>query len=294
LNTLLADGPSNLSMNQDNIEAKIWDDIFENSIENINNVLYDDPYCSVAKSPYLPYLLNQLPKDSMILESGCGIGQWLIFLMKMDYKNLYGVDYAAKTIERMLQMYPQINYSFGSIQETNYQDQFFDAVLSWSIIDHLQRKNRQTAVHEMVRVLKTNGLLYITVPYKNFLHYSPLLLILNSIRRNEFIRNALKLKPISVSFTQFYFTRKELKKLLKNEGLIIKTEFPVSHDVGFFRPISYHSKAIGNLLQKNKNGEQWQGLTKPGIFICNLIKKVSIWGTPDEFFIIAQKGNKYN
>jgi 2-polyprenyl-3-methyl-5-hydroxy-6-metoxy-1,4-benzoquinol methylase len=88
-------------MNQDDIEANIWDEIFENDIKNIKNLLYDDPYCSVAKSPYLRYVLNQLSKDSKILESGCGIGQWLIFLMERDYKNLYGIDYASQTIERV-------------------------------------------------------------------------------------------------------------------------------------------------------------------------------------------------
>ena len=277
-------------MNQDESESKIWDEIFEDDIKNIKNLLYDDPYCAVAKSPYLPYLLNQLPKDSKILESGCGIGQWLIFLMEMNYKNLYGIDYASQTIERMQKMYPQLNYSIGNILKTDYDDGYFDAVLSWSIIDHLQIKDRQTVIHDMVRVLKDNGLLYITVPYKNFLHYSPLLLILDSIRRNKSIRKTLKLKPISKSFTQYFFTRKELKKLLKVEGLVIKTEFPVAQEVGFFRPISYHSKFVGKLIQKNKNGAQWQGLTKPGQYICNQIKKISTWGTPDEFFIIAQKG----
>jgi hypothetical protein len=141
----------------------------------------------------------------------------------------------------------------------------------------------------MVRILKNKGLLYITVPYKNFLHFSPLLFILNSIKRNKIIRKMLKLKPISRSFTQYFFTRKELKRLLRIEGLVIKTEFPVAQEVGFLRPISYHSKFVGKLFQKNKNGTQWQGLTSPGQFICNQIKKISIWGTPDEFFIIAQK-----
>ncbi len=85
----------------DSKQAEIWDDIFSTySNDQIDELLFNDRFTSVQHSPYLSYLNKYISRNNVIHESGCGIGQWLIYLNKKGFKHLYGIDFAQKTKEK--------------------------------------------------------------------------------------------------------------------------------------------------------------------------------------------------
>lgn len=72
--------------------------------------------------------------------------------------------------------YPNLVVSRQNIMEISYPDAFFDAVLAVSVVEHIGLKGRygvsvgaaagdRKAIDQMIRVLKPDGRLVITVPY---------------------------------------------------------------------------------------------------------------------------------
>jgi hypothetical protein len=98
----------------------------------------------------------------------------------------------------------------------------------------------------------------------------------------------LRLKQYKPNFIQFYYTKRQIHKLLFTAEFTIKTILPTGHEVGLERPINAHLFKNSKIFHKNKK-DNWAGLTIPGNLICNSLKKLSPWITPDEIFILAQK-----
>jgi len=51
----------------------------------------------------------------------------------------------------------------GNIYELPYPKNYFDAIVSFGVLDHILFKNAKVAINEVCRVLKSNGLLYLTL-----------------------------------------------------------------------------------------------------------------------------------
>jgi SAM-dependent methyltransferase len=276
-------------MSMPNEQSDIWDDIFENdNLNNIETLLEGNRWYSVSHSPYLSEVLNRVPKDATVHESGCGLGQWLIYLHRIGYENLYGIDFAQKTIQRVQKLYPFIHFKYGNIKKTDYDDDTFDALLTWSVVDHLGRTDLSDTLDDYRRILKKEGLIFIAVPYKNWLYYSPWLKLVKIVFNNRKFRKLIGLKEIKGQFIQYFFSRKELISLLKKRKFEIVKEMYNGHEVGLTRHLNGHFMNKTKIFHKNKSGE-WNGLNKSGQFFCKLLKLLSKKATADEILIIAVK-----
>jgi len=103
--------------------------------------------------------LELLPGGERVLEVGFGSGVSFLNLSGL-YREIYGLDleadcqgvsacFAARGVTAQL-----IN---GSVLELPYQDNFFDAVLLISILEHLKPEDLNKACREIRRVLKPGG-----------------------------------------------------------------------------------------------------------------------------------------
>lgn len=70
-----------------------------------------------------------------ILEAGAGSGRWLAFLANHGYK-MVGIEVNAKSVDKFIAHFPNIQYDVGDVTALPYPDEDFDAVLSLGVLEH--------------------------------------------------------------------------------------------------------------------------------------------------------------
>lgn len=104
-----------------------------------------------------------------VLDGGCGVGQNVKRLEELGY-NAYGIDFCEDAIRVAKEKYPGLNAYYGSVELTNFQDNFFDAYWSLGVIEHIQFGNKSRRILlEMIRIIKPGGYLFISFPVRSLL-----------------------------------------------------------------------------------------------------------------------------
>lgn len=101
-------------------------------------------------------------KNAKILDIGAGLGHSLLPLKKFGWNNLYAVD-----IDNFNQDFfkkNDIDFNLADIERNKlpYEDNFFDVVLTFHVVEHLQSPNN--FLNEIYRVLKKGGILILVTP----------------------------------------------------------------------------------------------------------------------------------
>ena len=156
------------------------------------------------------YFLDHLPKDAPILEAGCGLGAWVIYLSERGY-DISGIDNDGKVIARLREWRPTLKVSHGDIRQLPYEDGSLEAVISLGVMEHFEG-GCGDALKETYRVLRTGGLLFFTVPMNNifrrvFAH--PLRSLYLQWRKN---------RGDTIHFAEYRFSRGEVETLLHTNG----------------------------------------------------------------------------
>lgn len=118
-----------------------------------------------AKFPWLykrHRLFSMLPKGSRILDIGCGPGKFLYrFFLTGGKHQLYGLDRNKCLIK---EVFSKVCFATHDLNDLPlpYEDNYFDAVLSTHVIEHL--KDPLSLFKEAYRILKPSGFLYVETP----------------------------------------------------------------------------------------------------------------------------------
>jgi SAM-dependent methyltransferase len=135
---------------------------------NIENKIWGA--ATVRLSPFhlnalrLRYALEDLKKVSgKVLEVGCG-GGGMVKAIKFYRPDLevFGCDINQLAIKQAKKNPEGVSFRAGDALSLPYQDDSFDAVLSFDLLEHL--KEPKKAVFEFYRVLKANGLSHSFIP----------------------------------------------------------------------------------------------------------------------------------
>ena len=132
-----------------------WDNLWTKEIrkQNIENTI--NPFVVRNTKKYLS-------KGSLLLEGGCGRGQYVYLLNKAGFET-YGVDFAEKTVKWANTNFPELNISVGDVRNLSFPDNVFDGYWSFGVIEHFFNGYHEIAL-EMFRVLRPGGYLFMTVP----------------------------------------------------------------------------------------------------------------------------------
>jgi SAM-dependent methyltransferase len=114
-----------------------------------------------------PYLAS-LPSKSRILDGGCGLGEWTIYLASRGF-DVVGLDISKMTVEKLKQKFPDKNFRVGDLRSTEFDDGYFDSYLSWGTFEHFE-EGFGSPIREARRILRDGGYLFISVPYQNSRH----------------------------------------------------------------------------------------------------------------------------
>lgn len=98
-----------------------------------------------------------------ILEAGCGAGRF-IRTVKAIFPHLetHGADVSAEAIRRARTYDDGVTYAEGSLSHLPYPDAYFDAVLLFDVLEHVE--NPCQALNEIARVLRPGGLFHGLIP----------------------------------------------------------------------------------------------------------------------------------
>jgi len=102
-----------------------------------------------------------------IIDIGCGNGYFINEVKRLKSSHdivhsFYGIDISAQAIEKAKRLYPGIDFRPMDAAHLEYEDNFFDIIFSYGVIEHIYAVT--TAIKEIGRVLKHNGLFFILLP----------------------------------------------------------------------------------------------------------------------------------
>src|SRR5262249_47387866 len=127
--------------------------------------LYQDPTTPERKR-LLKRHLNHLPRDSKVLDYGCGRGEFTDYLASLGFEAV-GVDVSQHAIDFNRHDFPQLEFLELEGDRAPFADEFFDAIWSSEVIEHVYDVHAVFA--EFSRLLRPGGLLIITTPYHGWL-----------------------------------------------------------------------------------------------------------------------------
>lgn len=152
------------------------------------------------------------PKDKLILDFGCGPGN---YRMLFTGKKYVGFDILPTTFYKWQQENTHFLTADGTA--TPFKDESFDFVFSNAVLEHIP--DNYAAARESARVLKKGKRIVVIVPTRMSIIYDEIPFI------------PLKLLNIMEGHADHYYSKKELKKVLQNAGFKIQK---MSYSMGFF------------------------------------------------------------
>jgi SAM-dependent methyltransferase/uncharacterized protein YbaR (Trm112 family) len=134
-----------------------------------NGILYRNLIGKIDEYP-IPELRLPVGNGKRLLDIGCNWGRWSIAASELEYRTVgldpsLGAIMAAKRITRDLGL--PVDFVVGDARFLPFADNTFDAVFSYSVLQHFSKGDVATCVSEIGRVLKPAGTSLIQMP--NFL-----------------------------------------------------------------------------------------------------------------------------
>jgi SAM-dependent methyltransferase len=116
---------------------------------------------------------NKLKKNSLICDAGCGPSAHIGKYLSDKGFNITGVDISERCIELASKFNPEMKFVCNDIAEMEFENNTFDAIISYYSIIHTPKKMVNKLFDEFYRVLKPGGYLLLVVKAGNnegFLH----------------------------------------------------------------------------------------------------------------------------
>lgn len=104
--------------------------------------------------------LPKMLEGKNVLELGVGNGKTLIAVYRQHPKSVRAVDFSEKAIEicREKFAHDDIHFDKMSVLDLKFEDDSFDAVVCYYVLNNLSESERKRAVGEIYRVLKKEGI----------------------------------------------------------------------------------------------------------------------------------------
>lgn len=138
-----------------------WDQISLHPLKR--NAYVVARYCNVIS--LLKEKCGHSLKGMRILDLGCGDGV-LSYLLNRNGAEVIGIDFSFEALRyaRNRTGKKNINFIHGSAYSLPLEDNYFDAIVSSDVIEHVQ--NTELFLSEAKRVLKINGIAVISTPIR--------------------------------------------------------------------------------------------------------------------------------
>ncbi|HOV21514.1 MAG TPA: class I SAM-dependent methyltransferase [bacterium] len=213
-------------------QIEIWDEKWNTA--EIEKEIYE-----AKNSPIADIIKIFLPSQGKILDVGCGLGGYLIWL-KSEGFNIYGIDFSKEAIRRLKIYNPSLDVEISDCEALPFSDNYFDVYISLGVLEHIE-SGCLKALKEANRVLRDNGIVIISVPFLNLYRLIKDFFIFKLMGKESYVLTNVEEKNIvfyrrklykeekKYSFFQYYFSLSEIRKLLKKSqfNIILWTPYSV-------------------------------------------------------------------
>jgi len=138
----------------------------------MKNILNEEPTTSL--NGRLLYTTKFIDKSDIenkaVLNIGCGYGWFELFCLDKSVSKIIGLEITEKDMETARKI-TQENCEFfvGSAIDLPFESGCFDTVTAWEVIEHIPKNTELKMFEEVKRVLKKDGVFYLSTPNKSFL-----------------------------------------------------------------------------------------------------------------------------
>jgi len=158
------------------------------------------------RSPLTTLITRALPRAGIILEAGCGTGQYVLLLRELGWR-VTGADWVIEPLVACRRLAPA-PLAAMKLEELAVRDAALSAYISLGAVEH-DEHGPDAILAEARRVLAPGGILVLSVPY------------VNGVRRVAapwLRRRSRAVESRGGKFYQFLFTRGELRAALARHG----------------------------------------------------------------------------
>lgn len=221
------------------------------------------------------YFFKHLPLGEPVLEGGCGLGAWVIYLKERGY-SMEGIDHDERVISRLKKFRPGLPVMKGDICKLPYPDNHLSAYISLGVVEHFE-EGPERPLTEAMRILRPGGIVLVTVPFNNLFRR----LFTNPLRFLYLM--AHRLRGGEISFAEYRYSEAEACRLLEDSGFEI-----VETDIDDFVPKN-KSLSIWSEFPILQDRKQLYSLNKTGRLFAYILNSISRRLIASGILIIARK-----
>ncbi len=202
----------------------------------------------------LKIVKSYTPPPCSVLDFGCGIGLQTLLLAKLGYnvtgletvedKSLEGFfkgkgDEKIKTREQSMQdvwetinKYAPSNFRFYNGAKIPYENDHFDAVFAYAVIEHIPPAEVPAILEEIRRVLKTNGCFYVfQLPQQT--SYTEFIARRLGMESHDYLYSISRITTLleQHSFDTIYWERNDM--LINHPDKLINPIFPILKGINY-------------------------------------------------------------
>lgn len=107
---------------------------------------------------------KQLPAGASVLDVGCGPGVPVSKVLIDRGFDLYGVDASPAMVAAFRKNFPGVPVVCSAIEDSDYFDRQFDAVVAWGVMFLLDEQAQRTLIRKACGVLRGGGRFLFTSP----------------------------------------------------------------------------------------------------------------------------------
>ena len=139
----------------------------------MKNILNDKPKTELkGRLKYsVDFVDNEDIKNKKILDIGCGFGWCELNFLNRGASKVFGIEISEEDLKTIIEnvVSDKAEFKIGSAINIPYPESFFDTVVSWEVIEHIPFNTEMQMFKEVSRVLKKDGVFYLSTPYESFL-----------------------------------------------------------------------------------------------------------------------------
>jgi cyclopropane fatty-acyl-phospholipid synthase-like methyltransferase len=108
--------------------------------------------------------VQTLPKNSDVLDLGCGSGIPISKVIMDEGMNVYGIDASVTLCNAFQKNFPNVPVACESIEDSGFFNRKFDAIISWGLVFLLSKEVQEKVINKSAEVLQPGGKFLFTAP----------------------------------------------------------------------------------------------------------------------------------